>query len=92
MPDYFFTSLSKQTKKVKKKVRVPKKKAVARCPIEISEEQLENLWQNEVSVVLSARIQGRDGGIPDDIITPFDPTSDAPNNEQMLVIITFFQF
>ena len=39
--------------------------------------------------MLSARIQGRDGGIPDDAILPFDLDSDVPNEEQMLVLVTF---
>lgn len=48
-------------------------------------EQAEILWRDEISPILSARIQGRDGGIPNDIVTPFDLTSDAPTEEQVYV-------
>ena len=82
----FLTLSARKTKKVKRKARGSKKKQLTplrNCPIEISQEQAEALWQNELSIMLSARIQGRDGGIPDDTILPFDLDTDIPDEEQM---------
>jgi len=73
-------------KRTVKKTQAPKRKkdVPVRYQIEITEEQAEHLWQNEISVMLSACIQGRDGGIPDDTILPFDLNSDLPDEEQIL--------
>ena len=78
-----------QKKTVKRKTQAPKRKedVPVRCPIEITEEQAEHLWQNEISIMLSACIQGRDGRIPVDTIVPFDLNSDLPDEEQMLVVV-----
>ena len=63
-----------------------------KVPIQITEEQAEKLWHSEVSTMLSARLQGREGGIPDDIVIPFDLNSDAPTDEQVYVIVVFAKF
>lgn len=52
-----------------------------RCPIEITPEQADNLWQDEVSVQLSACIQGRTE-IPYVVRSPLDPLSDVPLGDQ----------
>ena len=87
-----FSILPFNQKRTVKKTQAPKRKkdVPVRYQIEITEEQAEHLWQNEISVMLSACIQGRDGGIPDDTILPFDLNSDLPDEEQMLVADLLF--
>ncbi len=71
-----------QTKKVVKRARKKPTNQKKRCPIEVTAEQADDLWQDTVSVNLSACIQGREGGISQDVIVPFDPVSDVSVDEQ----------
>lgn len=68
-----------QTKKKKSKAR--KKKKAAQSVPQLSVEQLDGMWEDDVAPSLSALLQGREE-IPSDITPPFDPTSDRPDDEQ----------
>ena len=69
-----------QTKRKKSKPR-KKKKAASRSVPQLSVEQLDGMWEDDVAPSLSALLQGNEE-VPTDITPPFDPTSDRPDDEQ----------
>ncbi len=77
------------TRKTKKKP----KPQMQRCPIEITGQQAENLWQDTVSAELSACLQGREEDVTNHNIVPFDPLSDVPVDDQVYVpLISIYYF
>ncbi|XP_065054069.1 protein timeless homolog isoform X2 [Rhopilema esculentum] len=79
-------------KKVRKTVKKSKSTLNSKiCPIEIPLQQAETLWEDEISVSLSARMQGRDGGLPDLDAIPFDAISEVPVEEQIIQALAVIQ-
>eukprot|EP00794_Sanderia_malayensis_P003457 gene3457-3953_t len=80
-----------RTKGISRRVKKKPRPQSQRCPIDITGEQAENLWQDTVSVELSACLQGRERDISDHGIIPFDPLSDVPVEDQVTMAFANIQ-
>lgn len=61
-----------------------KTKAQQQAAVQMTAEQLDELWENDLAPNLSALIQGHDA-LPTDVSSPFDISSDVPVEEQRFV-------
>lgn len=75
------TLLVKSKKRVAKRRR--KTKAQQQAAVQMTAEQLDELWENDLAPNLSALIQGHDA-LPTDVSSPFDISSDVPVEEQRI--------
>lgn len=57
----------------------------------MSAEQLELMWEENVAPSLSSILQGNEE-LPENIESPFDPTSDVPDDEQRSICFSFVYF
>ncbi|XP_066932947.1 protein timeless homolog [Clytia hemisphaerica] len=79
-----------KTKRKKQKARKKKRPTNRRAPPQLTNEQLDELWEDDVAPNLSSILQGNEE-LPSDIAPPFDPASDRPDDEQRLATMVRIQ-